>query len=128
MMEFFRPVTLDRPASGETVFEIAAESGERAALAERFALPALERLEARVRLARLGGGLVRLNAELSADVVQECVVSLEKLPSRVTEEAFTLLYGEGRDTRAQVVLSGTTELVEPVDALLGLMLVCSTSE
>jgi uncharacterized metal-binding protein YceD (DUF177 family) len=112
-MEFSRPVTLDRLAPGETVFDIAAEPGECAALAQRFALPALERLEARVRLARLGGGLVRLSAELSADVVQECVVSLEKLPSRVAE-AFTLLYGEGRHTEREVVLSGATELVEPV--------------
>ncbi len=114
MMEFSRPVMLDRLAPGETVFDVAAEPGERAALAERFALPALERLEARVSLARLGGGLVRLSAELSADVVQECVVSLEKLPSRVAE-SFTLLYGEGQDAEREVVLSGTTELVEPVE-------------
>ncbi|MGO8919343.1 MAG: YceD family protein [Stellaceae bacterium] len=113
-MEFSRPVALDRLAPGETVYDIAAEPGERAALARRFQLPALDRLEARVRLERLAGGLVRLNAELSADVVQECVISLEDLPSRV-EDSFTLLYGEGQGAAREVVLSGASELVEPVE-------------
>lgn len=114
MTEFSRPVALDRLMPGETVYDIAADPGERAALARRFALVALERLEARVRLVRLAGGLVRLDAELSADVVQECVVSLEALASRV-EESFTLHYGEGQDASREVVLSGEAELVEPVE-------------
>lgn len=114
-MEFSRPVALDRLSPSETVYDIAADPGERAALARRFALVALERLEGRVRLARLAGGLVRLSAELSADIVQECVVSLEALASRV-EESFTLLYGEGQDASREVVLSGTAELVEPIES------------
>jgi uncharacterized metal-binding protein YceD (DUF177 family) len=113
-MEFSRPVPLDRLAPGETVYDIAAAPAERAGLARRFALVALERLEARVRLARLAGGMVRLAAELSADVVQQCVVSLEPLTSRV-EESFTLLYGEGLEPARDVVLSGAAELVEPVE-------------
>jgi len=112
--EFSRPVALDRLAPGETVYDIAADPGERAALARRFALVALERLEARVRLMRLAGDLVRLSADLSAEVAQECVVSLEKLTSRV-EESFTLLYAEGQDASSEVVLSGAAELVEPVE-------------
>ena len=40
--------------------DIAADADERAALARRFALLSLDRLEAEVRLARLAGGLVRL--------------------------------------------------------------------
>jgi uncharacterized metal-binding protein YceD (DUF177 family) len=112
-MEFSRIVALDRLPPGETEHDIAAEPGERVALAERFGLLALDRLEARVRLTRLAGGLVRLAAELSADVVQECVLSLEPVAGRV-EERFTLLYGEGREDAAEVVLSGETELVEPV--------------
>ena len=112
MTEFARPVTLDRLPPGETVHDIAAEPGERAALARRFTLLALDRLVARVRLTRLEGGLVRLAAELSADVVQECVVSLEPVASRV-EDGFTLLYGEGREDAGEAVVSGEAELVEP---------------
>jgi uncharacterized metal-binding protein YceD (DUF177 family) len=111
-MEFSRPVAIDRLPPGESVHDVAAAPAERAALARRFGLLALDRLEARVRLTPLAGGLVRLAAELSADVVQECVVSLEPVPSRV-EERFTLLYGGRGEEPEEVVLSGEAELVEP---------------
>ena len=111
-MEFSRLAETDNlPATG-SVHEIAAEPAERAALAERFSLLALDRLEARVRLTPLAGDLVRLDAELTADVVQECVVTLEPIATRV-EDHFTLLYG-GTEEAAQVVLSGEAELVEPL--------------
>ncbi len=113
MSEFSRPVAVDRLPPGETVHEISATAEERAALAQRFSLLALDRFEARVRLARLGGGLIRLEAELSADVVQECVVTLAPVASRV-EDRFTLLFGEAQDEAAEVTLSGEAELVEPL--------------
>jgi uncharacterized metal-binding protein YceD (DUF177 family) len=113
-MEFCRKIELDRlPPSVETIHEIAAGEAERAELARRLALVALDRLEARVTLARLAGGLVRLTADLSADVVQECVVTLEPVASRV-EDRFTLLYGQAQGEAGEVVLSGEAELVEPV--------------
>jgi hypothetical protein len=113
-MEFCRKVEVDRlPPSGETIHDIAATEPERAALARRFALVALDRLEARVTLVRLAGGLLRLTADLSADVVQECVVTLEPVASRV-EDRFILLYGHAQDEAREVVLSGEAELVEPV--------------
>jgi uncharacterized metal-binding protein YceD (DUF177 family) len=113
-MEFSRKVEIDRlPPSGETAHDIAASEVERAQLARRFALVALDRLEARVTLARLPGGLLRLAAELSADVVQECVVSLEPVASRI-EDRFMLLYGHAQDEADEVVLSGEAELVEPI--------------
>jgi uncharacterized metal-binding protein YceD (DUF177 family) len=111
-MEFSRPVAIDRLPPGESEHEVAAGPEERAALARRFELLGLDRLEARARLARLQGGLVRLTAEVSADVVQACVVSLEPVASRV-EERFTLLYGEANEDAGEVVLSGEAELVEP---------------
>jgi uncharacterized metal-binding protein YceD (DUF177 family) len=111
-MAFSCPIALDRLPPGESAYEIAAGPEERAALARRFGLLGLDRLEARVRLSRLAGGLVRLSAELSADVVQECVVSLEPVANRV-EDGFTLLYGEANEDAGEVVLSGEAELVEP---------------
>jgi uncharacterized metal-binding protein YceD (DUF177 family) len=113
-MEFCRKIEVDRlPPSGDTIHDIAASAAERAELARRLALIALDRLEARVAVARLAGGLVRLTADLSADVVQECVVTLEPVSSRV-EDCFTLLYGHAQDEAREVVLSGEAELVEPV--------------
>jgi uncharacterized metal-binding protein YceD (DUF177 family) len=113
-MEFCRKVEVDRlPPSGETTHDIAASEAERAELARRVGLVALDRLEARVMLGRLAGGLVRLTADLSADVVQECVVTLEPVASRV-EDRFTLLYGHAQGDARDVVLSGEAELVEPI--------------
>jgi hypothetical protein len=112
MAEFHRPVAADRLPAGEIVHEIAAKAAERAALALRLRLVALDRLEARVCLCRLGGGLIRLSATLSAEVVQSCVVTLEPVANRVEEE-FALLYGSEPADAEEVVLSGEAELVEP---------------
>jgi uncharacterized metal-binding protein YceD (DUF177 family) len=110
--EFARPVDVANLAPGVTHRTIAATAAERAALARRFSLLALDRLEAAVRLEPLAGGLIRLTAELSADVVQACVVTLEPVASRI-EEAFTLLYGAAA-AAGEVTLSGEAELVEPL--------------
>ena len=88
--EFSRPVTLPRLGHVERV-RIAADEGERAALARRFGLLAIERFEGDVVLTRLKEG-ARLEASIDADVVQECVVTLEPVRNRVADE-FSLLYG-----------------------------------
>ena len=112
MSEFPRPVEISRLPPGDSLFEIAAAPTERAALARRFGLLALDRLEARVALVPLAGGLLRLTAALSADVQQECVVTLAPVANRV-EERFSLVYG-ARDHEDEVVLDGEAELVEPL--------------
>ncbi len=111
--EFSRPVDIARLPQGEASYDIAANPAERAALARRFGLLALDRLEARVRLSRLAGGFLRLSAELSADVTQSCVVTLEPVAARVEDE-FTLLYGGTEEGSEDVVLGGDVELVEPL--------------
>lgn len=110
--EFARPIELSRLNHGEQRFEISANAVERAALAGRFGLVELDRLEAVVRLGRIAGGLVRLEAEIAADVTQTCVVTLEPIKNRVTE-AFTVLYGEGAEAR-EVTLDGEAETIEPI--------------
>ncbi len=117
--EFSRPIDVARLPQGEAVYDIAATPAERATLASRFGLLALHRLEAQVRLHRLAGGLLRLSAELSADVVQSCVVTLDPVGARV-DDSFALLYGAPDEEGAkEVVLSGEAELVEPLpDGLL----------
>ena len=116
--EFSRPVDVARLPQGEAVYDVAATPAERAALADRFGLLALDRLEAQVRLTRLAGGFLRLSAELSADVTQACVVTLEPVAAPV-EDSFELLYGPADEGAKEVVLSGEVELVEPLaDGLL----------
>lgn len=89
--EFSRPVAIGR-LTEEEVHSIAATAAERAALARRFGLSAIDALGAEVRLAPLGRG-VRLDATLEADVVQGCVVTLQPFPTHLHEN-FTLVYGD----------------------------------
>jgi uncharacterized metal-binding protein YceD (DUF177 family) len=89
--EFSRLVPLARLGAEPFRQEIAATETERAALALRFDLPAVDRLCAAVELVRLGTDMFRLRAAFSAEFVQSCVVTLDPVGGVVSEE-FTLLY------------------------------------
>jgi uncharacterized metal-binding protein YceD (DUF177 family) len=93
---------------------IAASPEERAALALRFGLVAIDRFYSQVELEQMVGGLVRLSATLTADVVQTCVVTLEPVPTTV-EESFTLLYGS-TDDEDETILNGDDEIIEPLES------------
>lgn len=88
--EFSRPVLTTRLGSEATVYKLAADERERAALARRFDIVAVDSLAATVRLVRQGRD-IRVSAELIADVVQLCGVTLEPFASRVADSA-TVLY------------------------------------
>ncbi|HVM79785.1 MAG TPA: DUF177 domain-containing protein [Stellaceae bacterium] len=111
--EFSRPVELGRLGSLEAVYPIAATPAEREALARRFDLLALERLEAEIRLQRLARGMVRLSGRFAAEVTQACVVSLEPVASNLAGE-FTVLYGPGGSDET-VVMDYESELIEPLE-------------
>jgi uncharacterized metal-binding protein YceD (DUF177 family) len=108
--EFARPVDVPRTTGRPAIHKIAATADERAALARRFALLSLDRLEAEIRLERLPGGRVRLTASLVAEAVQECVATLEPVPARIAEEFF-VLYGEAKAAE-DVTLDGEDEPLE----------------
>ncbi len=109
--EFSRPIDVARLGAGEAVYDIEATEGERTALAARFGLVSLERLTAHVVLRRVGGGMVRLTASLSADPVQTDVVTLDPLPAHI-EDDFALLFGDADDDDA--ALDPDAEPVEPL--------------
>lgn len=90
--EFSRAVPVEGLEDGETVIEIEADADERAALARRFGLLALDSLTAKVGLTPVDGGLVRVHGALAAEVTQACVVTLEPVTTRV-EASFECLYG-----------------------------------
>ncbi len=90
--EFSRPLTVDTTQAVDATHHIQANDAERAALAERFGIEALDSLAAEVRLScARGGALVRLSTDFTADVVQACVVSLQPVASRI-EASFERLY------------------------------------
>lgn len=99
--EFSRPVAVDRLRASETVLKLAAQPAERARLAERFDLLAIDRLEATVRLRRIAGGrLVRLRGSFVADVVQACVVTLAPVPQHL-EDSFEMIFGDDAGAGAE---------------------------
>jgi len=110
--EFSRPIEVSRIPEGGTDIAIAATPAECVALARRFSLLALDRLEAALRLEWAAGPLLRLEATLSAEVVQECVVTLEPVRSRV-EDRFALHYGP-RAAASDVMLREDEEVLEPI--------------
>ena len=65
-------------------YRLEANEAERAALAERFGLVAIGRLEAQVELER-DGEAVDATGELEAEIVQSCAVTGEDLPVSIRE-------------------------------------------
>jgi uncharacterized metal-binding protein YceD (DUF177 family) len=90
--EFSRPVLLARVGAEGFRQAIAATEAERAALARRFDLLALDRLSAAVELVRRGKEMFFLRAAFDAEFVQSCVVTLDPVTGAVSEE-FSLLLG-----------------------------------
>lgn len=85
--EFSRPVDLERIGTAPYEVAIGANEAERAALTVRLGLIALPRLEARLILRRSGpDARLRLEGHMEAEAVQACVVSLEPVASRLTED------------------------------------------
>ena len=90
--EFSRSVLVDQVGSAELAHDIEATPGERAALAERLDLVALDSLKASLRMRRLPDGLIRVSGRFDADVVQACVVTLAPVASHCGE-TFSMLFG-----------------------------------
>ncbi len=96
--EFSRPLNAAGLGKGERRLVIEATGAERAGLAERFAIQALESLSADIVLTTddhgEGGRRVAAVGRLKARVVQLCVVSLEPVTT-VIDAAFERLFVEG---------------------------------
>ncbi|SDA33377.1 DUF177 domain-containing protein [Sphingomonas sp. NFR15] len=93
--EFSRPERIDTIGAGERGVTITAEPAERAALAARFGLLAVDRLEASLSVRREAGGIA-VRGRVAADVVQACTVTDEPIPVTI-DETVALLFVEERD-------------------------------
>jgi len=82
--EFSRPERIDTIGDGEREIAVTATESERAALAERFGLKAIESLEGIFRVRRDAAGIVA-RGTVRAAVVQSCVVTDDALPVTVDE-------------------------------------------
>jgi uncharacterized metal-binding protein YceD (DUF177 family) len=111
-----------------------ADDAARSAIAARFEIVAVERFEADVSLRRTPIGLIHLEGSIEADVVQECVVSLEPVPSTI-RETFEVYYSEAEpesqpgvdltmddEMWPDPVIDGTIDVGEAATEHLGLSL------
>ena len=80
--EFSRP--FDVRQLDHRAVHLVADEAERAALARRFDIVRIDRLEAEVVLEREGAAL-NATGTLAADIVQSCAVSAEDLPVAIRE-------------------------------------------
>jgi uncharacterized metal-binding protein YceD (DUF177 family) len=113
--EFSRLVPLARLGVEPFRQDITATEAERAALARRFDLPALDRLCAVVELVRRGKDMFLLRAAFAAEFAQSCVVTLDPVGGAVSEQ-FTLLYGP---PEAEEEAGGTVEDDFAFEPILG---------
>jgi uncharacterized metal-binding protein YceD (DUF177 family) len=88
--EFSRTVRTDMLGPTPRTLQIEAGPQERAALARRFSLAGLDRLQAEVHLHRANHDIV-MEGRLDAALVQSCVVTAVDVPAAVAE-SFTIRF------------------------------------
>lgn len=88
--EFSRPLRLDAIGEGEKAVDVSANAEERAALARRFGLIAIDMLTAGFAIRRDAAG-IRAHGTLRGAVVQPCSVTGDPVPAQV-DEAFDLRF------------------------------------
>jgi uncharacterized metal-binding protein YceD (DUF177 family) len=92
MSDFAHHLTLGQIRDGSRL-ELHADEAERAAVAERLALPSLSRFEAQVTLTR-DGDEVRASGRLVASLEQSCVATGDPVPAHVDEPVLLLFRPE----------------------------------
>jgi len=101
--DFSRPLRIDQLPSRLSRHRIEADPTERAALARRLDLAALDSLKAEFEIAApTAAGLVRLRGRLTADLTQTCGVTLVPLPVQI-EAPFALAFAPVSDKAADAV-------------------------
>jgi uncharacterized metal-binding protein YceD (DUF177 family) len=111
--ELARPLVVADIGAEPILFDVVAAADERAALARRFDLLALESLTGRVAVRRAAardgsGEVIRVRIDLDAAVVQRCVVTLEPVASSVSEvgaEVEFALAGESGEAAREIAFS-----------------------
>ncbi|MEK9644673.1 MAG: DUF177 domain-containing protein [Alphaproteobacteria bacterium] len=111
-VEFSHVVDLeDLPEEG-TEIALSADSDERAALAARFGLLSIDRMEARLSLTWLEPEeVLSMTGELTAAVVQTCVVSLEPVPAEISA-SIDVVFARDTDRSSEFVAPEEAEPLE----------------
>lgn len=92
--EFSRPERIDTIGARERTVTLSADDAERAALAARFGLVSIGRLEATLAVRQEASGIA-VRGRVGADVVQACTVTDEPIPATIDEPVALLFVSEG---------------------------------
>jgi len=112
--ELSRVVEVGEIASGGTLQEVEANAAERMALAERLGVLEVASLTATVEVRPVrGGAAIRLDGRFEAEVVQQCVVTLEPVSAHV-KHAFTQFFMADFDAGGTIDISPEDEDIEPL--------------
>ena len=101
--EWSRPERVDTIGERERSIDISAAAEERAALARRFGLVGIDRLEASFAVRREAGSVVA-TGRVAADITQACSITDEPLAVRI-DEPVSLRFVEALDGEEEVELS-----------------------
>lgn len=109
--EFSRPERLDTIGAGEREVRIAADQAERTALATRFGVESVERLEAVLTVKREAAGIA-VRGRVTGALVQACSVTGVPLDTTI-DEPVALLFVERLDEQEEIELdAGALDTVE----------------
>jgi len=100
--EFSRPERLDAIGTAARHVVIEASEAERAALARRFDLVAVDRLSAELDLHREAGGVV-VRGRVEGVVTQACVITGDSIEARI-DEPLALRFVDGQPDAEEVEL------------------------
>ena len=89
--EFSRIVKTDEQVSAKEKLAIEANEKERAALAKRFELVSIDSLKAELTISTASNGEVTVRGPMTAEIVQNCVATLEPVPDLV-EDTIEVLF------------------------------------
>lgn len=101
--EFSRPERLDTIGERARAVAVSADAAERAALARRFALVAVDRLEGQFTLRRDAAGFL-VDGRVSAAVVQACSITGDPVPATI-DEPVALRFVTGMTGEGEIELS-----------------------
>lgn len=110
--EFSVVVTLDSIRDEPRRFELRADNAERIALSGRFGLVSIESFNATLVLSWLKPGKVlSVKGQISANVTQSCVITLDPVPSAINEE-IDIVFSRSPERTADIVDPNEAETIE----------------
>jgi hypothetical protein len=115
--EFSRLVALTVERSGHVAFDIVADVAERRALADRFGLPEIKRLAATGRFSPGRGETWMLAARIEAEVVQNCVITLDPIDQQLHDD-LTLVFASDAPDGTEVEFGLDDAEILPPDRMV----------